>query len=83
MDNARQGQTTSRYGSIDTQDVSGGTTAGRSSRRSSPEVWRRDPLLNQVPEEESGVEDVTDDPETVEWTLEQQGLYAGACICFW
>lgn len=74
----RQGPTASRYGSIDVQDASGCPAVARSSRRSSPEVWRRDSLLNQVPEEESSIGDVMDEPEAIEWSLEEQGLYTGA-----
>ncbi|GJE88988.1 hypothetical protein PsYK624_050770 [Phanerochaete sordida] len=82
LNNPRHTQTASRYGAIDAHDASGDRTP-RASRRSSPEVWRRDSQLNQVPEEETGAgegadEDDEDDLEAIEWSLEQQGLYAGS-----
>jgi hypothetical protein len=64
----------SRYGAV---DDNGAGPAGRSSRRSSPEV-HRDSYLNRVPEEDTGVdEEGIDDPEEVEWNLQEQGLYPG------
>ena len=80
LNNTKQGPTVSRYGSVDAPEATGGVAAGRSSRRPSPEVWRRESLLNQVPEEESGVEEAVDDPEAIEWSLEEQGLYTGASL---
>lgn len=63
----------SRYGAV---DVAG---AGRSSRRTSPEVRRQDSYLNRVPEENGAEEDeAVEDEEDIEWNLEERGLYPGA-----
>ncbi|KAH8077103.1 hypothetical protein BXZ70DRAFT_1002933 [Cristinia sonorae] len=48
--------------------------------RISPERSRRESTLGRVPEEDQVVEDVIDveDPEEVDWELEQQDLYSGS-----
>lgn len=65
-----------RYGSTDGAD----SVLDRSRRRSSPEVFRRESLLNRVPEEEplqNEPEADASDSEEMEWSLEEQGLYSG------
>lgn len=65
-----------RYGSTDGAD----SVLDRSRRRSSPEILRRESLLNRVPEEEplrDESEAEMSDSEEMEWSLEEQGLYSG------
>ena len=71
----------SRYGTVDLSDPIP-DAARRPARRSSPEVRRQDSLLNRVPEEEAvgnADEEVLEDPDEVEWTLGERGLYSGMC----
>ncbi|KAI0691806.1 hypothetical protein BC835DRAFT_1359717 [Cytidiella melzeri] len=67
------------YGSVDRP----GPSSGRSSRRESPEMHRRESTLNIVPEEDRFVQDspvsiTAEDEEEVEWNLEERGLYSGS-----
>ncbi|PSR73039.1 hypothetical protein PHLCEN_2v11143 [Hermanssonia centrifuga] len=68
---------TESYGSVDT----GSSSLERPSRRHSPEMHRRESLLNRVPEEQSteGVlAESPEDAEEIQWDLEEQGFYAGS-----
>jgi hypothetical protein len=66
------------YGSVNRP----GSSSGRSSRRESPEVHRRESTLNIVPEEENVLESPAsfeaEEAEAVEWDLEERGLYSGS-----
>ncbi|KIP03029.1 hypothetical protein PHLGIDRAFT_37628 [Phlebiopsis gigantea 11061_1 CR5-6] len=73
-------QGTSRYGAVDSTSISVNTRR-RPSRQSSPEIRRQDSLLNRVPEEEFSAnvdEEIVEDPEEVEWSLGERGLYSGS-----
>ncbi len=65
---------TESYGSVDT----GSSSLERPIRRHSPEMHRRESLLNRVPEEQSTEEVHPEDAEEIQWDLEEQGFYAGA-----
>ena len=68
------------YGSVSIP----GPSSNRSSRRASPEAYRRESTLDMVPEDhilqESPVDiEAEDAEEEVEWDLEERGLYSGMC----
>ena len=67
------------YGSVNAP----GPSSNRSSRRASPEAYRREGTLDMVPEDrilqESPVDIEAEDEEEVEWDLEERGLYSGPC----
>lgn len=68
------------YGAIERP----GSSSRRSSRRASPEFHRSGSTLNIVPEEEHARPyNVVEEPEEMEYDLEERGLYSGECagIC--
>ncbi|OBZ74378.1 hypothetical protein A0H81_05511 [Grifola frondosa] len=54
------------------------SSAGPSSLRASPEMYRRDSGLNRVPEEVDPDEEALEEADEEEWDLEEHGYYSGS-----
>lgn len=64
------------YGAIERP----GSSSRKSSRRASPEFHRSGSTLNIVPEEEHArIYNAVEEPEEMEYDLEERGLYSGQC----